>query len=246
VAPLGKSAAAGQPVRPVTCPETALSLPCVEIETAPNPTHAVIWLHGLGADGNDFAPIVPELVDASWPPLRFVFPHAPVRPVTINNGLRMRAWYDISGAAIAERQDEAGIRASIGALDALVAREGARGIAPARVLVAGFSQGGAIALAGGVRHAERLAGIVALSTYLPLADRTAAERSAANAGLPVFMGHGSQDAIVPLALGQMSRDALVALGYAADWHAYPMAHQVSLEEIADLRRWIGARLAAAA
>lgn len=242
VAALGKSAVEGQPVRPVTYPESVLSLPCVEIETAPNPTHAVIWLHGLGADGNDFAAVVPELVDASWPALRFVFPHAPVRPVTINNGMRMRAWYDIVGAAIADRQDEPGIRASAEALDALVAREAGRGIPASRVLVAGFSQGGAIALAGGVRHRERLAGIIALSTYLPLADKTAAERHAANAGLPVFMGHGSMDPIVPQALGISSRDALTALGYAVEWHAYPMAHQVCAEEIADLRRWIGARL----
>jgi phospholipase/carboxylesterase len=233
-------------VRPVTFPESALSLPCVEIETAPNPTHAVIWLHGLGADGNDFAPIVPELVDPSWPALRFVFPHAPVRPVTINNGYAMRAWYDIKGAAIADKQDEPGIRASIAALDALIAYEGTRGIAPSRVLVAGFSQGGAIALSGAIRHPERLAGIIALSTYLPLAEKAAVECHTANAGLPVFMGHGSMDAIVPPALGTMSRDALVALGYDVDWHVYAMAHQVCAEEIEDLRAWIGARLAAAA
>ena len=220
-----------------------MSLPCVEIETAPNPRHAVIWLHGLGADGNDFAPIVPQLVDRAWPPLRFVFPHAPVRPVTINNGMAMRAWYDIRGVAIADRQDEGGIRASIGALDELIAREGGRGIAGGNVLVAGFSQGGAIALAGGVRHPARLAGIIALSTYLPLREKTAAERSVANAGLPIFIGHGTLDPVVPQALGASSRDALVALGYAVDWHAYPMTHQVCAEEIADLRHWIGARLA---
>jgi phospholipase/carboxylesterase len=222
--------------------EIALSLPCVEIEAAPNPRHAVIWLHGLGADGNDFAPIVPQLVDRAWPPLRFVFPHAPVRPVTINNGMAMRAWYDIRGVAIADKQDEVGIRASIGALDALIAREAERGIAAERVLVSGFSQGGAIALAGGVRHAARLAGIIALSTYLPLDAMTATQRSTANVGLPIFMGHGSLDPVVPQALGVMSRDALIALGYDVQWHAYPMTHQVCAEEIADLRAWMGARL----
>lgn len=221
-----------------------MPLPCVETETAPNPTHAVIWLHGLGADGNDFAPIVPELVDRQWPALRFVFPHAPVRPVTINGGMSMRAWYDIKGARIEDKQDEAGIRASIGELDALIGREGERGIAPARVLLAGFSQGGAIALAGGVRHAQRLAGIVALSTYLPLQDGTEAERSLANATTPIFMAHGSVDPVVPQALGSASRDALAALGYPVAWHSYPMAHQVCAQEVADLRAWIGARLAA--
>src|SRR5512146_3274972 len=161
-----------------------VTLQTVELETAPNPRHAIIWLHGLGADGNDFKPIVPELVDRAWPPLRFVFPHAPVRPVTINGGMRMRAWYDIKGARIEDKQDEPGIHESIGQLDALIARERERGIAPERVLLAGFSQGGAIVLAGGVRHAHRLAGIVALSTYLPLQERTAAERSAANSAVP--------------------------------------------------------------
>jgi phospholipase/carboxylesterase len=221
-----------------------MPLPCVEIETAPNPTHAVIWLHGLGADGNDFAPIVGELVDRQWPPLRFVFPHAPVRAVTVNNGMRMRAWYDIKGVRIEDKQDEAGIRESIGELDALIARESERGIEPQRVLLAGFSQGGAIALAGGVRHARRLAGIVALSTYLPLQEKTAAERSVANVATPIFMAHGSGDPVVPQALGSASRDALVALGPAVSWHSYPMAHQVCAQEVADLRAWIGARLAA--
>ena len=220
-----------------------MPLPCIEIETAPNPRHSVIWLHGLGADGNDFAPIVPELVDRAWPALRFVFPHAPVRPVTINNGLAMRAWYDISGAQIADKQDEIGIRESIGMLDELIAREAERGVASARVLVAGFSQGGAIALAGGVRHPATLGGIVALSTYLPLAAKTAGECSAANASLPIFFGHGRVDAVVPQALGENSREMLVALGYAVEWHSYPMAHQVCAAEIADLRAWLGARFA---
>lgn len=219
-----------------------MTLPCVEIETAPDPRHAVIWLHGLGADGNDFAPLVPQLADRAWPPLRFVFPHAPVRAITVNGGMRMRAWYDIRGLAIAERQDEAGVRASIAELDALIAREAARGIAPEHVLLAGFSQGGAIALAGGVRHAARVAGIVALSTYLPLETATATERSVANAAVPVFMGHGRFDPVVPLALGAQGRDALVRLGCAVEWHSYAMAHQVCPEEIADLRAWMAARL----
>jgi len=221
-----------------------LILPCVELETAPNPSHAVIWLHGLGADGNDFKPIVPELVDRAWPPLRFVFPHAPVRAVTVNAGMRMRAWYDIFGPQIAAKQDEAGIRASIAALDALIAREAERGIPPERVILAGFSQGGAIVLAGGLRHAAKLAGIIALSTYLPLDAVTEAERHAANTSLPIFMGHGGFDPIVPQALGQLSRDVLVGLGYDVEWHSYPMAHQVCPPEIGDLRRWIAKRLMA--
>jgi phospholipase/carboxylesterase len=220
-------------------------LQTVELETAPNPRHAIIWLHGLGADGNDFKPIVPELVDRAWPPLRFVFPHAPVRAVTINGGMRMRAWYDILAPQIAAQQDVAGIRESIASLEELIAREAARGIPSERVLLAGFSQGGAIVLAGGVRHKERLAGIVALSTYLPLDGLTATERNPANAGIPIFMGHGSHDPVVPEMLGTLSRDALAKLGYAVDWHSYPMAHQVSMPEILDLRAWIGKRLAAA-
>ncbi|MBN8727737.1 MAG: dienelactone hydrolase family protein [Xanthomonadales bacterium] len=218
-----------------------MSLPCVETETAADPRFAVVWLHGLGADGHDFAPLVPQLVDRAWPALRFVFPHAPMRAVTVNGGMRMRAWYDILGVRIADRQDEAGIRASVGELDALIAREGERGIPPERVLVAGFSQGGAIALAGALRHGSALAGVIALSTYLPLAERLAAERHPANAKLPIFMAHGSLDPIVPEPLGMMSRDALRQLGYEVDWHSYPMAHQVCMEEIADLRSWMGAR-----
>ena len=223
----------------------ALTLQTVELETAPNPRHAVIWLHGLGADGNDFKPIVPELVDRAWPPLRFVFPHAPVRAVTINGGMRMRAWYDILAPQIAAQQDVAGIRASIGELEALIAREAERGIASERVILAGFSQCGAIVLAGGVRHAAKLAGVIALSTYLPLDGLTADERKPVNDRMPIFMGHGGFDPVVPQMLGQLSRDALVALGYDVEWHSYPMAHQVCPPEIADLRAWIAKRLAAA-
>ncbi len=217
-------------------------LPAVETETAANPVYSIIWLHGLGADGHDFAPIVPELVAPEWPAIRFVFPHAPVRPVTINNGMAMRAWYDIYGFDLLSRQDETGTRESIMQLEALIAREQERGVPSERILLAGFSQGGAIALAAGLRHAQKLAGIIALSTYLPIAHTLAAERNAVNAGVPIFWGHGTYDPVVALQRGVDSRAALEALGYQVDWHTYPMAHAVCPEEIADLRRWIGARL----
>ena len=217
-------------------------LATVEHETAARPSHSVIWLHGLGADGNDFAPIVPELVASDWPALRFVFPHAPVRPVTLNGGMPMRAWYDILGLDLVSQQDVAGMRVSILQLESLIAREVERGIPAERILLAGFSQGGAIALAGGLRHAQRLAGIIALSTYLPMHDSLAAERSAANAAIPIFWGHGTMDPVVPLQRGTASRDVLQQLGYAIDWHTYPMAHSVSPPEIADLRAWMTQRL----
>jgi phospholipase/carboxylesterase len=220
-----------------------MTLPAVEHETAAHPTHSIIWLHGLGADGHDFAPIVPELVDPAWPALRFVFPHAPVRPVTINNGMSMRAWYDITGFDLTSRQDEAGIRASVAATEALIAREHERGVPAERIILAGFSQGGAIALSAGVRHAQKLAGIVALSTYLPISATVAAERHAANAATPIFWGHGTADPVVVLQRGSDSRNALQALGYPVDWHTYPMAHAVCAEEIGDLRHWLGQRLA---
>ena len=219
-----------------------MPLPSIELETGPNPRHAVIWLHGLGADGHDFEPIVPELVDKSWPALRFVFPHAPVRPITVNGGMAMRAWYDISGMEIAQRQDEVGIRDSFRLLGDLIEREVARGIAAKDILIAGFSQGGAIVLAGGLRYPQRLGGIIALSTYLPLAEKTDAEAERINHDVPVFMAHGMLDPTIPHALGEMSRDYLAQRGYPIDWHAYPMAHQVCAQEIADLRTWLGARL----
>lgn len=219
-----------------------MPLPAVEHETAVNPRHSIIWLHGLGADGNDFAPIVPELVDPAWPALRFVFPHAPVRPVTINNGMSMRAWYDIYGFDKHARQDEVGIRASITATEALIARENERGVPSERIVLAGFSQGGAIALAAGLRHAEKLAGIVALSTYLPMYATLAAERSTANAATPIFWGHGTADPVVVLQRGIDSRDLLQSLGYPLDWHTYPMGHSVCAEEIEALRAWLGQRL----
>jgi phospholipase/carboxylesterase len=217
-------------------------LPTVENETAANPVYSVIWLHGLGADGNDFAPIVPELVSPQWPALRFVFPHAPVRPVTINNGMAMRAWYDIHGFDLLARQDEAGMRQSITQVEALIAREQERGVPSERILLAGFSQGGAIALAAGLRYPQKLAGIIALSTYLPIAESLPAERSAANASVPIFWGHGTFDPVVILQRGLDSRTALEAMGYQVEWHTYPMAHSVCAEEIADLGHWIGLRL----
>lgn len=216
-------------------------LPAVEHETAASPRYSVIWLHGLGADGHDFAPIVPELMAVDWPALRFVFPHAPVQPVTVNGGMPMRAWYDIVGFDLLARQDEAGVRASIAAVEVLIARENERGVPDERIVLAGFSQGGAIALAAGLRHAKRLAGIVALSTYLPIADTLAAERSAANADVPIFQAHGTFDPVVIPPRGSDSRDLLQRLGYHVEWHDYPMAHAVCAEEIADLRTWLGRR-----
>lgn len=217
-------------------------LPCVETETAPDPTHAIIWLHGLGADGNDFAPIVPQLVGADWPAVRFVFPHAPTRPVTLNGGMAMRAWYDIAGTDLASKQDEPGIRASIESVRALIAREVERGIAPEHIVLAGFSQGGAITLATALRHAQKLAGIVALSSYLPLHDKTADEIHPANRDTPIFQAHGSADPVVAPQLGSLTRDWLHDAGYAVNWHSYPMAHQVCAEEITDLQQWLHARL----
>ncbi|MBL0164493.1 MAG: carboxylesterase [Xanthomonadales bacterium] len=219
-------------------------LDCVQTETGTKPRFAVIWLHGLGADGNDFGPIVPELVAPDWPAIRFVFPHAPRRPVTINGGMSMRAWYDITGMEIAQKQDEAGIRASIAEVEALIAREVARGIPASRIFLAGFSQGAAMVLSAGLRHAQRLAGIIALSGYLPIENKLAEERSAANTDVPLFMGHGSVDPVVPQVLGMLGRDFLRGLGYSVEWHGYPMAHQVCAEEIADLRHWIGERITA--
>jgi phospholipase/carboxylesterase len=216
----------------------------IEFDTAPAPDAAVIWLHGLGADGHDFEPIVPELRLPARLRLRFVFPHAPVRPVTINMGMPMRAWYDIlqmSGG----REDAAGIRASQDLLEALIFRERGRGIAAGRIVLAGFSQGGAIALHTALRHAERLAGVLALSTYLPLASSLAAERSAANRDVPVFMAHGRHDPMIDIARARESRAALETLGYAVQWQEYAMAHSVCAEELGDIAAWLASRLAPA-
>jgi phospholipase/carboxylesterase len=213
-------------------------LETIESETGPQPRATIIVLHGLGADGNDFVPIAHELALDAVGPVRFVFPHAPVIPVTINNGYRMRAWYDILGADLVRREDEAGLRQSLASVLALLARENERGIPSERIVLAGFSQGCAMALLAGVRHASRLAGIVGLSGYLPLAAVTAAERNQANADTPIFLGHGSLDNVVSVQRGRESRDVLKALGHPVEWHEYPIAHSVNMEEIQDLNRWL--------
>ena len=220
-------------------------LETIERETGANPQWAVIWLHGLGADGNDFAPIVPELVRKHWPAIRFVFPHAPVRAVTINGGARMRAWYDIVGMDLASRADTAGVDESIQQVNALIEREAARGIPAERILVAGFSQGGAVTLSLGLRRSQPLAGLVAMSTYLPDPGNAAVRLAAGANAQPVFFAHGSGDQVVPLALGEQSMQALRDLGFAVQSHRYPMAHQVCGEEIRDLGDWIEQRLATA-
>ncbi|MBX6319600.1 dienelactone hydrolase family protein [Pigmentiphaga sp.] len=218
-------------------------LECVEVETGPNPTRAVIWLHGLGADGHDFEPIVPELDLSGLPPIRFVFPHAPVQPVTINGGMAMRAWYDIIVSDLVRREDEAGIRASQRRIEHLLARENERGIPTEHIVLAGFSQGCAMTLHTGLRHAARLAGLVALSGYLPLAASFAAERHPANARTPIFMGHGTADPIVAMDKAIASRDTLERLGYEVEWHAYPMPHSVCAPEVADISAFLRRTLA---
>jgi len=215
-----------------------MSLPPIEIETAPNPTASIVLMHGLGADGNDFVPIAQELDLSSVGPVRFVFPNAPVMPVTINGGYQMPAWYDIYGPNLVQREDEAGLRRSQASIEALIEKEKSRGIAADRIVVAGFSQGCAMALMTGLRHKEKLAGIVGLSGYLPLAATLAAERDAANHDTPIFLAHGSHDPVVVLPRATATREALQALGYRVDWHEYPMAHSVCMEEIADLNTWL--------
>ena len=206
----------------------------VELATGPDPRGTVIWMHGLGADGWDFGPIVRELPLPSGLPLRFIFPHAPERPVTINNGFVMRAWYDIKQNDIARLPDEAGIRESQASIEALIARERGRGIPVERIVLAGFSQGGAIALQAGLRHRERIAGIAALSTYLPLEDSLDREASPANKRTPIFMAHGTQDPIIALQLAEASMRALNQRGYEVEWITYPMPHSVCAEEVAAL------------
>jgi phospholipase/carboxylesterase len=214
----------------------------IEIETAPNPTASVIILHGLGADGNDFVPVASELDLRPAGAVRFVFPHAPTRPVTINGGYVMRAWYDILGIdSQQQREDEAGLRQSQALVEGLIAKEKARSVAANRIVLAGFSQGGAMTLMTGLRHDERLAGLVGLSGYLPLAAKAEAERHAANRDVPVFLAHGTQDPIIPISRARASRDALVAMGHEVEWHEYAMPHSVCAEEIADLERWLLAR-----
>jgi phospholipase/carboxylesterase len=206
-------------------------LPHVELATGAEPKGTVIWMHGLGADGWDFVPLVRELPLPEDLPLRFIFPHAPVRPVTINNGYEMRAWYDIAMNDIARLPDEGGIRDSQQAVEQLIARERGRGIDSRHIVLAGFSQGGAIALQVGLRHRDRLGGILALSTYLPLQDSLEAEAALSNRSTPIFMAHGTQDPIVPLSLAESSAAALRSHGYEVEWHTWPMPHSVCAEEV---------------
>lgn len=215
-----------------------MQLDTIETETGPDPTATIIFLHGLGDSGNGFAPFAQELDLAAAGPLRFIFPHAPTRPVTVNGGYVMRAWYDILGTDLARREDEGGLRQSRTLVDALIRRERERGIPSRRIVLSGFSQGCAMTLMAGLRHEERLAGLAGLSGYLPLADKTEAELSPANRDVPIFLVHGRQDPVIPLARAVASRDALLALGYDIEWHDYAMPHSVCLEEVADLNRWL--------
>ena len=223
-------------------------LETIEHSTGAHPQWSVIWLHGLGADGHDFSPIVPELVRKDWPALRFVFPHAPVRAVTINGGARMRAWYDITSFGfddLALRADSAGVAESVAQIEALIAREGERGVPPQRVLLAGFSQGGAITLAVGLTRSQPLAGLIALSTYLPMtAPQAQASMAVQAATQPLFMAHGVFDPVVPPAAGEASAKTMQALGFAMQWRRYPMQHSVCAEEITQLGDWMTARFAA--
>src|SRR5688572_29039545 len=216
-------------------------LETIEIETGPKPAASVIWLHGLGADGNDFVPIVHELDLTGAPDIRFIFPHAPMQPVTINNGYVMRAWYDVKWGDLEGRSkepDENGVRASQAAIGQLIDREVSRGVTVEKILLAGFSQGGAVALQTGLRYSRKLAGIMALATYLPLAQSLATEATAENRRTPVFMAHGTADPVIPYDTAARSRDILVEHGYDVEWREYPMPHSVCLEEIADIGAWL--------
>jgi len=221
-------------------------LSAIELETRPNPDATVIWMHGLGADGNDFVPIVGELRLPAAAGIRFIFPHAPTRPVTINNGYVMRAWYDIVGSDLTNRGDEAGIRDSQQRIEQLIAREKTRGIKAARIVLAGFSQGGVIALQTGLRHPERIAGIMALSTYLAMPQTLTKEANAANREVPIFMAHGTGDPMIQLAWAEASKRTLEGGGYKVEWHTYPMQHSVCMEEVTDIGAWLRKVLALAA
>ena len=219
-----------------------MSLDVIEIETAPSPNASVLVLHGLGADGNDFVPVAHELDLARVGAVRFVFPNAPQRAVTVNGGYVMRAWYDILRDELVRggkmREDEGGLRESRVQVAAVIANERTRGVPASRIVIAGFSQGCAMALMTGLRHEERLAGILGMSGYLPLVEATRAERHPANADLPIFLAHGTSDAVIPISRAVETRDALIALGHPLEWHAYPMAHSVCANEIADINRWL--------
>jgi phospholipase/carboxylesterase len=214
------------------------SLESVIVETGPKPSFTIIWMHGLGADGHDFEPLVPELLDDGMPSLRFVFPHAPVRPVTLNNGYAMRAWYDIVGIDRRSAEDFAGMQASTNAVGALIKREIGEGVPATSIAIAGFSQGGAMALHVATRHPDKLAGVIALSCYLPLAGELQAKRHAANDATPIFMAHGRQDPVVPYDMGEESRQLMQAAGYQVEWHAYPMPHGLCEPEVADIRAFL--------
>ena len=215
-----------------------MSLECIETQTTDTPGASLIVLHGLGADGHDFVPVARELELSAVGGARFVFPHAPMRPVTLNGGYVMRAWYDILGTPGARQEDEAGLRQSLSEIEALIARERERGMPARRIVLMGFSQGCAMTLLTGLRHGERLGGLVGLSGYLPLAAQTAAERSPANADVPIFLAHGREDPMVGIDRALASRDALRALGYDVEWHDYAMPHSVCMDEIVDLNRWL--------
>lgn len=215
-----------------------MDLQTIALDPGAAPRATVIVLHGLGADGTDFLPMADELRLDAVGPVRFVFPRAPVRPVTINNGYPMRAWYDILGTDLARREDEAGLRASMTAVHRLIAREQERGVPAQRIVLAGFSQGCAITLGAGLRCGQRLAGLAGLSGYLPLAETTAAELQPANRETPVFLAHGRQDGVVPMARGAAARDLLQAQGQPLEWHDYPMEHSVCIEEVQALQRWL--------
>jgi phospholipase/carboxylesterase len=219
-------------------------LPCIELETSPNPTAAVIWLHGLGADGNDFAPIIPELKLPASPGIRFIFPSAPSMPVTVNGGYVMPAWYDIIGRNLMDQEDAAGIQKSAAAITELIEKEASRGIAYKRIVLAGFSQGCAMALHIGLRFPHQLAGIIALSGYLPLAMTANTEKHSANSNTPIFMAHGTYDPVVTIDRAQASYAMLEKMGYSVDWNEYPMEHSVNHEELMDISRFLQEVLAA--
>ncbi|GAB3399549.1 alpha/beta hydrolase [Massilia agilis] len=210
----------------------------IQIDTGPEPQASIIWMHGLGADGNDFVPLVQELDYTGLPAIRFVFPHAKTMPVTINGGYVMRAWYDITGAELTRREDENGLRASQRDVEALIAREKERGVPASKIVLAGFSQGCAMTLQTGLRHPETLAGMLCLSGYLPLADKAAAERTPESLATRIFMAHGRQDPVVPFMRAEQSREALKALGYQVEWHEYMMQHSLCIEEVRDINAWL--------
>jgi phospholipase/carboxylesterase len=216
---------------------TSAALETIQIETGPNPIASVIWLHGLGASGDDFVPIVRELDLAGMQDIRFVFPHAPTMPVTINNGYVMRAWYDIIGADLSRREDEKGLRASQAMVEQLIAQEKARGIPAERIVLAGFSQGCAMTIQTGLRHPEKLAGLLCLSGYVPLHTTIAEERHSSNQATPIFMAHGRGDQVIPIIRAEQSRDLLRSLGYEVEWHEYLMPHSVCQEEVDDISAW---------